>query len=72
MLPEERRKHGSSHIIRLHDPMNQDLEVLAGSSPQARMEALWDLTLEYLIWIHSDEREPRLQRSICRVERRQG
>ena len=70
MLPEERRKQGTSHISRLHEPDLCDLDPFADSTPQARMEALWDLTLEYLNWIRPNEREPRLQRSVCHVERR--
>ena len=70
MLPEERRRQGTSRISRLHDPDSGDMFSIPDSTPQTRMEALWDLTLEYLAWMHPDEREPRLQRSICHVERR--
>ena len=70
MLPEERRKQGTSRISRLHEADSREMDPFVGSTPQARMEALWDLTLEYLAWIQPNEREPRLQRSICRVERR--
>ena len=71
MLPEERRRQGTSRIARLHEPDSHGIDIFAGSTPQARMEALWDLTLEYLTWIQPNEREPRLQRSVCRVERRE-
>ena len=70
MLPEERRRQGTSKIVRLHEFEPSGLDLYPGSTPQARMEALWDLSLEYLSWIHPNEREPRLQRSICHVERR--
>lgn len=70
MLPEERRRQGTSRVIRLHDPVSRDMESPTDASPQARMEALWDLTLEYLTWTQSNEREPRLQRSVCCLERR--
>jgi hypothetical protein len=72
MLPEERRRQGTSRIVRLHDERNQEDENMIPSSPQARMEALWDFTLEYLTWTQPNERESRLQRSVCRIERRQG
>ena len=70
MRPEERRRQGTSRVIRLHAPADPELDMLSESTPQARMEALWDLTLEYLTWTRPDDRESRLQRSVCRVERR--
>ncbi len=70
MLPEERRRLGISQICRLHEPDAREMDPFVDSTPQARMEALWDLTLEYLAWTRPDEREPRLQRSVCRIERR--
>lgn len=72
MLPEERRKLGFSWVARLHEPGAAGLDREADLTPQARMEALWDLTLEYLAWTNPDEREPRFQRSVCRLERRAG
>lgn len=47
-----------------------EMDPFVNQTAQARMEALWDLTLEYLTWIHPNECEPRLQRSVCRIERR--
>lgn len=70
MLPEERRRLGISQICRLHEPDACEMDSFVDSTPQARMEALWDLTLEYLAWTRPNEREPRLQRSVCRIERR--
>jgi hypothetical protein len=72
MHPEERRTQGTSRIVRLHDQIAYEPDLLAASTPQARMEALWDLTLEYLAWTHPNECESRLQRSICRLERRRS
>jgi hypothetical protein len=38
-----------------------------------RIAAVWELTLEGLAWsLPPDADEPRLQRSVCRVERRGG
>jgi hypothetical protein len=70
MSPEERRRQGTSRVVRLHDQGDLDPNLVEETSSQERMEALWDLTLEYLAWTHPDERESRLQRSVCRVERR--
>jgi len=72
MLPEERRKQGISRIVALHEPEARELNSYIDLSPQARMESLWDLTLEYLAWTNPNEREPRLQRSVCHLERRAG
>ena len=70
MLPVERRRQGTSRITRLHEPESLEMDPFANQTAQARMEALWDLTLEYLTWTHPNECEPRLQRSVCRIERR--
>ena len=72
MLPEERRRQGISRVSRLHEIEPRELDPFAGMTAQARMEALWDLTLEYLAWTNPNEREPRLQRSVCHLERRAG
>lgn len=72
MHSEERRKQGNSRIIGLHDQTAYEPDLLATSTPQARMEALWDLTLEYLAWTRPNECEARLQRSICRIEHCRG
>jgi hypothetical protein len=42
------------------------------STMEQRIAAVWDLTLECLAWTQPDAHEPRLQRSVCRVERRRG
>lgn len=71
MRPEDRRRQGTSRVILLHEDQGElDLDPLADPSPQARMEALWDLSLEYLAWTRPDDGEPRLQRSVCSIERR--
>ena len=43
---------------------------LPAGTIQQRLEALWDLTLDYLAWTEPDGGEPRLQRSVCVLERR--
>lgn len=40
-----------------------------GSTPEERIDAVWDLTLLCLAWKQDVVVEPRLQRSISRVER---
>ena len=40
-----------------------------GSTPEERINAVWDLTLVCLAWIGDPASEPRLQRSVSRVQR---
>ena len=71
MSPDERRRTGTCRILPLHgDHAKMDDTLATGLTPQERMEALWDLTLEYLAWTRPDDSEPRLQRSVCHLERR--
>ena len=69
--PSERRRTGRSRLIGLHDDDGAfDRECRRVVPPDARLEALWDLTLEHLAWLGNSGDRPRLQRSVCRVERR--
>jgi len=40
-----------------------------GSTPEERIEAVWTLTLLCLAWNGEDSGEPRLQRSVSRIQR---
>ena len=62
------RKHISGRVIRPGDPPGDDPERDA-STPEERIEAVWDLTLLCLAWQGDQTGEPRLQRSIRRVQR---
>lgn len=71
MTPQDRRRQGTSRVISMRsDDGTFDREAWRGTSIQHRLEALWDLTLDYLAWTAPDGGEPRLQRSVCVVERR--
>ena len=71
MTPQERRRQGTSRVIQAHDDNGAfDRAAWEGTSAQQRLEALWDLTLDYLAWTAPDGGEPRLQRSVCVLERR--
>ena len=66
-----RRQQAQTRVIRLHeDDGAMDRALWAGTSVSQRLEALWDLTLESLAWTDPDGPEPRLSRSVCRIERR--
>jgi len=43
----------------------------ADSSPAERIEAVWELTRQCLQWNRTGTDEPRLQRSVSRVQRTQ-
>jgi hypothetical protein len=68
MEARERRAAGTTRLIRLHeDDACLDHEIR--TTPSERLEAVWGLVLEYLAWRDPDAGEPRLQRSVCRIER---
>jgi hypothetical protein len=69
----ERRRLGSTRLIGLHDDDGAfDRAFWDAVPPHARLEAVWDLTLEFLALQGQRGDQPRLQRSVCRVERRAG
>ena len=71
MTPRERRLQGRARIIlQKEDDGSFDREFTGRLTPGERLEAVWELTLEYLAWRGEDASEPRLQRSVCRVEHR--
>ena len=43
-----------------------------GSTVEERIEAVWLLTKLCLLWNHSESNEPRLQRTVTRVQRRKS
>ena len=61
------RKDITCRILRQGDPLpaTPDWE---GSTPEERIEAVWDLTLLCLAW-QGKAGEPRLQRSVSRIQR---
>jgi hypothetical protein len=70
MTPADRRRQGTSRVIAMgEDDGAFDRQAWRGTSIQERLEALWDLTLDYLAWTAPNGGEPRLQRSVCVVER---
>ncbi|MEP7121887.1 MAG: hypothetical protein ABJE95_13285 [Byssovorax sp.] len=68
-----RRGMATTRVIRLADDDGAlDRNQWRGSTMAERIAAVWELTLEGLAWSQRDGDEPRLQRSVCRVERRGG
>jgi hypothetical protein len=71
MTPQERRRAARLEVRPLHE-RGHDFDRAfwrAIPAPQ-RLAMAWDMVLEYLAWQHPDVDQPRLQRSVCRVERR--
>jgi len=46
-----------------------DREFWSRVEPADRLALVWEMTLEHLAWRQPDAPEPRLQRTVCRVER---
>ena len=69
---QRRRSRGASRLVGLHqDDGSFDREFWRQIPPAERMAMVWDMDLEYLEWRGQfDGGEPRLQRSVCCVERR--
>ena len=70
MSVDERRRRATTRVTRLHEDRSAfDREFWHAMSPDARLEALWDLTLDFLTLSGEGGDQPRLQRSVCRIER---
>lgn len=73
MDDRERRRQATTRVVRLgEDDGALDRAAWEGSSMEERIAAVWELTLECMVWSDPDAGEPRLQRSVCRIERRGG
>ncbi len=73
MGDRERRAGATTRVIRMNeDDGALDRAAWQGSTMEERIAAVWELTLECLAWSDPDAGEPRLQRSVCRIERRGG
>jgi hypothetical protein len=71
MDDRQRRDQATTRVIRLEeDDGALDHDQWSGSTIEQRIAAVWELTLECLAWRDTDAGEPRLQRSVCRIERR--
>jgi hypothetical protein len=66
------RQNISITVRSLHDRDDAtDRAYWRGVSPEEKMSMVWEMVLEYQAWRYGDVHQPRLQRSVCRVERRQ-
>jgi len=62
------RRNVTSRLIRRGDPVPEDRD-WERLTPAQRIDAVWDLTLLCLAWNGGQPDEPRLQRSVSRVQR---
>ena len=73
MDDRERRGRAVTRVIRMQENDGDlDREQWRGSTMDERIAAVWELTLECLAWKEPNADEPRLQRSVCRIERRRS
>ncbi|HZF48106.1 MAG TPA: hypothetical protein VE093_05625 [Polyangiaceae bacterium] len=67
----QRRAQAVTRVIRLHEDDGAfDRATWQGSTMQERIAAVWELTLSCIAFQDPDAPEPRLQRSVVRIERR--
>jgi hypothetical protein len=66
----EQRANATVRIVRLHEDDGRfDREFWRAVPASERLEAVWGLVLDYLSIHEPHAGEPRLRRSVCRVER---
>ena len=67
---ERRRRDAVTHVAKDHaDAERFDAAFWAAMSGDQKVEALWTMVLEARVLKGMDGDEPRLQRSVCRVQR---
>jgi hypothetical protein len=69
----EERLRGKARLSRQgEDDGSFDREFWSGVPAAQRLELVWDMVLEFLASQGDDNSEPRLQKSVCHLERRQA
>jgi hypothetical protein len=65
------RREGTVRLACLHDDHSEfDRAFWSSVPPAERLAQTWVMVAEYLAWRQPDAGEPRLRRSVCRLERR--
>lgn len=70
MFEDSQKEKIKVRVIRNGLPVAPDNDWLM-ASPEERIEAVWTLTKLCMAWNQPSEREPRLQRTITRLQRAQ-
>lgn len=69
----EERRAGESRIVRRQEDDGAfDREFWHSVPPDVRLASVWEMVLDVLLLKVPHEAESRLQRSVCRLERRGG
>lgn len=68
MEASQDRKRMTARVIRPGDPAGDDAD-WDTATPEERINAVWELTLLCFAWQGDQTGEPRLQRSVSRVQR---
>jgi hypothetical protein len=63
-----KRKKITSRIVRPGEPV-PDQQYWDTATPEERINAVWEMTLLCLAWQPNLSHEPRLQRSVSRIQR---
>ena len=66
---ERRRLTTTSRVIRPGDNQKEDDDSTDTMTSSERIELVWQLTVSCAAWQRGDESEPRLQRSVSRIQR---
>ena len=72
MSRRDARMAGSARLLREPDDGSFDREFWRSIPSHRRVELMWDMVVEAGAWRGVTDGEPRLQRSVCRIERRPG
>ncbi|MFL5300592.1 MAG: hypothetical protein ACJ79R_09655 [Anaeromyxobacteraceae bacterium] len=71
MNRREERARGTSRLVALHEDEGAfDRAFWRTIPPAERLAMVWQIVVDELAFRDPDAAEPRLQRSVCRVERR--
>jgi len=68
-MSPRKREMITIRVIRTTDPATNAADDWPGTTPEERMDAVWYLTRICLAWNRDDGDQPRLQRSVSRVQR---
>jgi hypothetical protein len=66
------RLAGTVRLLRQDDDGAFDRQFWRAIPPAQRLEMMWDMVVEWIAWRDGADGEPRLQRSVCRLERGGG
>jgi hypothetical protein len=72
MSRRDERLAGSARLLRHPDDGSFDREFWRSIPAHRRVELMWDMVVEWQAWRGVTHGEPRLQRSVCRLERGRG